>query len=165
VDEARGLIFLRGDGHFRSKLGLTYPRSVPRLAAWDRRRQVLTIATYRRPAASDAPAQPGLVEHAQGLAYVNNLWRVTADEYAGDVINAYNDGPNDSGQRLGGFFELESLSPALALGPGQGYTHEHRTIHLEATTPEQREQVDRISLNYLGIGLADIERVFGPGAD
>jgi hypothetical protein len=163
VDEARGLIFLRGDGNFRSKLGLTYPRSVPRLAAWDRSRQVLTIASYNRPAGGDTVCEQGLVRHVQGLAYVNNLWRVAADEFAGDVINAYNDGPNDSGSRLGGFFELESLSPALALAPGQGYTHCHRTVHLEATTAEQRQQVNRISERCLGVGLAEIEQVFSQG--
>jgi hypothetical protein len=41
----------------------------------------------------------------------------------GDVINAYNDGPNDDGTQLGRFLELETSSPAAALKSGNSITH------------------------------------------
>jgi hypothetical protein len=95
----------------------------------------------------------GLVQLSDRLAYVNNVWRVLDDEYQGDVINGYNDGPNESGSKLGGFFELESLSPALALAPQQAYTHSHLTIHFEANTPDAFRQVSSLCQELCGVSL------------
>jgi hypothetical protein len=53
---------------------------------------------------------------------------------------------------LGPFYELETSSPALALAPGERYTHVHRTIHLNG--PEA--DLDRIARATLKVGLADI---------
>lgn len=163
VDTDRHVIFLRGDGQYRSKLGLTFPRAVPYLGAWDRSSRVLTIVKYNLPAPPDAgPATNGpshdatrspWLPHPHGIGYVNNVWQVMDDEYAGDVINGYNDGPNESGSRLGGFFELESLSPALALQPNQAYTHRHLTVHLEADDDRSFTAANDLSHRLFGIGL------------
>jgi hypothetical protein len=169
VDTLRKVIFLRGDGQFRSKLGLTYPRAVPYLGAWDRSSRVLTIVKYNLPVpAAAGPATDGLtsggdsptcspcLSHPLGVGYVNNVWQVMEDEYAGDVINGYNDGPNESGGRLGGFFELESLSPALALQPQQSYTHRHLTVHLEADDDRSFAAANALSHRLFGIGLDEL---------
>lgn len=164
VDEDRKLITLRGDGEYRSKLGLTYPRAKPFLGAWDQQRQVFTLVHYKLPTMSlgDAPETSesnrkrradGLVELSDRLAYVNNLWKVVDDEYQGDVINGYNDGPNESGSKLGGFFELESLSPALALAPQQAYTHTHLTVHLEARDQAAFQRINNLSQRLFGFKL------------
>ena len=64
--------------------------------------------------------------------YVNSKWERQAKPYSGDAVNAYNDGPNDSGARMGNFYELESSSPGAALEPGDSIRHVHRTIHINA---------------------------------
>jgi hypothetical protein len=59
------------------------------------------------------------------------MWARQADPYGGDVVNAYNDGPTEPGKpSLGGFYELETSSPAAALSPGQSIEHVHTTLHI-----------------------------------
>jgi hypothetical protein len=85
------------------------------------------------------------------------MWEIQREPYKGDTINSYNDGPVAPGQPpLGPFYELETSSPALALAPGQRYTHLHRTIHLSG--PEA--DLDRISRATLHVGIADIAAAF-----
>lgn len=160
VDEDRSLIFLKGDGAFRSKLGLTWQRAKSILGAWDATRQVLTVIWFNLPDLSDPKTLTGVHHSEKQVHYVNNLWEVVDDEYSGDVTNGYNDGPNESGSKLGGFFELESLSPALALAPSESYEHLHRTIRLQATDAVGRERLDKLSKKVFGVGLEEIESVF-----
>lgn len=143
VDENKGLIFFLGDGNMRSKLGLTFKRAQPTLGSWDSDRGVLSVVQFNLPG-----------EAANG--YNNNLWQLQDDPYAGDVINGYNDGPNESGGQLGGFFELETISPALALGPNESYTHVHRTIRMEG----DREKLSAVSEKTFGVSLDEIESQF-----
>jgi hypothetical protein len=145
VNESSGLIFLLGDGEFRSKLGLSEKRAKPLLGSWDRQRSVLTVAQFSLP------------EHAPH-GYTNNLWEYQDDPFAGDVINGYNDGPNESGGKLGGFYELETVSPALALAPNESYTHLHRTIRLEG----DRTKLDAIARAVFGVSLEEIENQLDP---
>jgi hypothetical protein len=144
VDETSGLIFFLGDGNLRSKLGLTFQRVQPMLGSWDKQRGVLSVVQFNLP--REAPD-----------GYNNNLWQLQDDPYSGDVINAYNDGPNESGGQLGGFFELETISPALALAPRQSYTHIHRTIRMEG----ERESLSAVARKTFGVSLDEIENKFG----
>jgi hypothetical protein len=67
---------------------------------------------------------------------VNSRWQLQDDPFSGDVVNSYNDGPLAPGARgLGNFYELESSSAALALGPGHRVTHVHATTHLVGPRP------------------------------
>jgi hypothetical protein len=110
-------IFFRGDGHYRSKIGLSPSRALPIAASYDTSRAILTFVQYTRP--EDASR------------YLNSMWEIQREPYKGDVLNSYNDGPPGPGKPpLGPFYELESSSPALSLAPGQQYTHVHRTLHL-----------------------------------
>lgn len=144
IDEETGLIFFLGDGNMRSKLGLTFSRVQPHLGSWDKERGVLSVVQFNLP--DSAPD-----------GYNNNLWQIQDDPYEGDVINGYNDGPNESGGQLGGFFELETISPALALGPGESFTHVHRTIRMEG----DRAKLSAISQSVFGVTLDEIESKFG----
>jgi hypothetical protein len=144
VDEVGGLICFLGDGNLRSKLGLTFERVEPILGSWDKQRGVLSVVQFNLP--SEAPN-----------GYNNNLWQLQDDPYSGDVINAYNDGPNESGGQLGGFFELETISPALALSPEQSYTHLHRTIRIEG----DRDALSAVARQTFGVSLDEIESNFG----
>ena len=144
VDEAAGLIYFLGDGKMRSKLGLTFSRVQSHLGSWDKERGVLSVVQFNLP--DSAPH-----------GYNNNLWQVQDEPYQGDVINGYNDGPNESGGQLGGFFELETISPALALGPDESFTHIHRTIRMEG----ERERLSAVSQAVFGVTLDEIESKFG----
>ncbi|MBZ0151569.1 MAG: hypothetical protein K8J09_08565 [Planctomycetes bacterium] len=136
IDAARGLVLLRGDARSRGKIGLGPRRARSVLGSWDGAREVLTIVEFSRPAGA--------------TDYVNSLWRLQDDPFGGDVVNSYNDGPaTPGGKGFGDFYELESSSPALALGPGAAATHVHRTLHLTGPRPA----LAKIALAVLGADL------------
>ncbi len=113
-------IWLRADGKFRSKIGVPQQRAKPVAGAIDLQQGVLTLVHF------SMPSEPTAV------AYVNNTWGRQEEPLRGDVFNSYNDGPPEPGrQALGGFFELESLSPAGQLPTGKSIGHTHSTFHIE----------------------------------
>lgn len=132
-----GLIMFKADGKLRSKIGISPSRTVPMAASYDNRNQVLTIALFS-------------FDQLQ-KDYVNSLWKIQEDPYAGDVVNAYNDGPVD-GKQMGKFYEIESSSPAAALAPGQQLVHTHKTIHLKG----KREDLEYITKELFGVKLDQI---------
>ena len=138
-------VFFKADGRHRSKIGVGPARARPTIGSWDPEQGVLTIVQYTLPGAG---------------AYVNSLWSLDGDPYAGDVVNSYNDGPPAPGKEgLGDFYELESSSPGLALAPGGSADHLHRTIHLEGS----REGLDAVARRHLQAGLDEIEQAFSEG--
>lgn len=141
TDEVRGLALFRGDGKYRSKLGVGIKRACPRLGSWTPEEGRLTIVEFNLP-----------VEVEYG--YCNNLWQVQQEPFAGDVVNVYNDGPNETGGCLGPFYELETLSPALGLRAGEHYEHRHSTLHLLGT----RSSLDSVSEKVWGISLGELEQ-------
>jgi hypothetical protein len=137
------VVFFRGDGQYRSKIGVPPRRALPVAGSYDAANHVLTIVTFTRP--------------ADARQYVNSMWEMQREPYGGDVINSYNDGPPAPGKPpLGPFYELETSSPALALRPGESYTHVHRTFHF--TGPEA--ELDAIARAVLKVGLADVKGAF-----
>jgi len=71
------MLFFSGDGRYRSKIGLSPKRAKPVLGSYDAANKVLTVVQYTRP------------ENANN--YVNSMWQLQAEPYAGDVVNSYND--------------------------------------------------------------------------
>jgi hypothetical protein len=137
------VIYFRGDGQYRSKIGLSPSRALSVAGSYDASRRLLTLVQYTRPAGA--------------ARYVNSMWEIQREPYKGDVINSYNDGPPAPGQPpLGPFYELETSSPALDLAPGERHTHVHRTFHLVG--PEA--DLDRIARATLAVGLADLTNAF-----
>jgi hypothetical protein len=136
-----GTVYFSGDGTYRSKIGLSPGRSKTALGSYDSKNHVLTIVQYNKPdSATD---------------YVNSMWELQKEPYAGDVVNSYNDGPPEPGKDpLGPFYELETSSPAAALGPDESITHVHRTFHLQG--PE--EQLSAIAKNVLGVTTDQIKQ-------
>lgn len=135
-----GYLVFRADGQHRAKIGLSPKRAKPVMGSYDSARGLLTIVTTTIPAGA--------------TDYVNSMWEVQKNPFGGDAVNSYNDGPvTPGGKPLGPFYELESSSPAAALGPGGSMTHTHRTVHIEGS----REELDRIAKKALGVGLAEIE--------
>jgi len=136
-----GVLFFAADGQFRSKIGLNPQRSTPLCGSYDAARGVLTVVQYNQPA-------------AEVTDYVNSKWELQEQPYAGDVINAYNDGPAEPGaEPLGPFYELETSSPALPLASGASGTHIQTTFHFEG----DREGLDAIARKTLGVSLTEIE--------
>lgn len=136
-----GFVYFKGDGLFRSKIGLSPRKSKPILGSYDASSQVLTIVTFTKP-------------EQNRMDYVNSMWELQEDPFAGDVVNSYNDGPPEPGAKsLGPFYELETSSPAAALGQGESLTHENRTFHFQGT----EEDLDKISRKCLGVPLQTIK--------
>ena len=133
------MIYFRGDGQYRSKIGLPPSRALPLVGSYDAAGQVLTLVQYTRP--------------TNAIDYVNSMWEIQREPYKGDVVNSYNDGPPAPGKPpLGPFYELETSSPALSLAPGERYTHIHRTFHFVGSDGE----LDKLARATLHVGLADI---------
>jgi hypothetical protein len=132
-------IFFSGDGQFRSKIGISPARCKPVLGSYDAAHQVLTLVQF-----SFTPGETN---------YVNSKWEIQRQPFSGDVANSYNDGPPAPGAKpLGPFYEIESSSPAAALGPGKSLEHVHRTLHL--TGPE--DELDGVARATLGMRLHEI---------
>lgn len=132
-------VFFSGDGRHRSKIGVSQRRARPVMGSFDGTSRVLNLVQFT------LPEEP--------WDYVNSMWRIQDDPYAGDAVNSYNDGPPAPGAPpLGPFYELESSSPAAALKPGASLTHVHRTLHIEG----REEALDAIARRQLGVSLHDI---------
>ncbi len=140
-------VLLRADGRFRSKIGTSQRRARNVLGSIDFEAGVLTLVHFTMP--NDPTAD----------RYLNNLWELPqAEPYVGDVANAYNDGPNESGSQLGAFYEIESLSPAEELQRDESLEHCHRTVHVRAPM----EVLDELARAALGVSLEKVRRaMFG----
>jgi hypothetical protein len=135
-------IYFSGDGMFRSKIGVSPLRSIGRCGSYDAARQVLTIVQYNKP-------EPGVLD------YVNSQWKLQERPFAGDVINAYNDGPPGPGAHpRGPFYELETSSPAMALKVGETGEHIQETYHFEGG----KADFERLAKELLGVSLRQIEQ-------
>ena len=135
-------ILFRGDGQFRSKIGVSPRRVMAVAGAIDFAAPSLTLVHF------DLPAQP-----AEAM-YLENRWILPQQKpFAGDAMNSYNDGPPEPGAAsLGGFFELESLSPAQELARGASLSHAHRTFHFQGDL----SQLAPLAKAALGVDLAAV---------
>ena len=133
-------IFLRADGKQRGKIGVPFARVESLAGSYDPDSKVLTLVQYSLP---EGPSD-----------YVNSTWEIQSEPYAGDVVNSYNDGPPTPGTApLGPFYEIETSSPALALGKGESVTHVSRTFHFTGDAAG----LDGLAQSALGVSLAEIE--------
>jgi hypothetical protein len=136
VHEGDGFLRFKCDGQYRSKIGLGPARAKRALGSYSADAGLLTIVLYTKPEGA--------------TRYVNSMWEMQKEPYGGDVVNGYNDGPTEPGKpSLGGFYEIESSSPAAALAPGAKATHAHRTFHF--TGPSLA--LEAIAKKVLGVGL------------
>ena len=118
-----GVMYFKGDGKYRSKIGVPPQRATGVLGSYDAAGHVLTIAQYTQPA--------GVTD------YVNSMWELQEHPFAGDAVNSYNDGPPAPGEPpLGPVYERETASPAAFLAPGGSIKHVHRTFHFQGAPGE-----------------------------
>ena len=138
-----GIIYFKGDGNARGKIGLSPKRAKDIIGSYDAVDNILTIVKYSKP------------ENATD--YVNSQWEIQQDPYQGDVVNSYNDGPLENGSKqMGPFYELESSSPALSLKVGESATHIQATYHFEG----EQSHLDAIAQGLFGVSLNDIRAAF-----
>ena len=123
-----GVLLFSADGRYRSKIGIGPAHAKAVMGSYSPGVPLLTLVQFDPPPAA--------------AAYVNSMWEQQKDPYAGDVVNSYNDGPPNEG----GWYELESSSPALALAPNGSFTHTHRTLHIMGGP----EHLDAIATRVLG---------------
>jgi hypothetical protein len=137
-----GIIYFKGDGKQRGKIGIPPRRAMPVIGSYDAANKVLTLLK------SDVPE--GVTD------YVNSAWEKQRYPYRGDAINAYNDGPLENGEQLGPFYELESSSPALALEKDSTGTYIQSTYHFEG----EEEALDSICKQVFNVSLEEVKSVF-----
>ncbi|WP_435896180.1 DUF6786 family protein [Oceaniferula spumae] len=137
------ILFFKGDGTRRGKIGISPQRSKGIAGSYDAAGKVLNIVTYN---VQEAPN-----------GFVNSMWEIQKEPYVGDAINSYNDGsPEPGADPLGPFYELETSSPAAALEPGGTMKHVQRTYHIQGTEAE----LDPIAKQLLGVSLESIKTAF-----
>jgi hypothetical protein len=136
-----GVLLFKADGKSRGKLGIGPARALPAAGSYDAQNQVLTITLF---------------DVDSSGRYLNQEWNTKKPSFSGDAVNAYNDGPLQDGSQMGPFYEIESVSPAAFLQPGQSLTHKHAVFHFTGN-----EQVlDAISQKVLQISLTAMKTAF-----
>lgn len=131
------VIFFKADGKKRSKMGVLPPFAKPVAGSYDPLNRLLTITYF----SVDSSAR-----------YLNQVWNTDNPVYSGDAVNAYNDGPLGDGTQLGPFYELESVSPAAFLSPGESLLHRHDVYHFNGS----EKYLDSIAIKILGVNLRTI---------
>ncbi len=137
-----GMIFFKGDGKQRGKIGIPPQRASPVIGSYDAINQVLTVLKCEIP--------------ENETNYVNSAWEMQKFPYKGDAINSYNDGPLEDGSQMGPFYELETSSPALQLKAGESATYKQTTLHFEGS----ENDLNAICQQIFNVTLADVKAVF-----
>ena len=139
----KGVVFFKGDGASRGKIGIPPIRATGFAGSYSPDLRCLTIVRC-----DPTPAKG---------KYVNSMWEQQKDPYAGDLINAYNDGSPAPGQPpLGPFYELETSSPGAELAPGESLTHRQITVHFAG----EPKYLDPLASQTLGVSLKEILGAF-----
>jgi len=135
------MLFLKADGKSRGKLGVVPGYAKPFAGSYDPQHKVLTIIMFDL----DSSAK-----------YLNQEWNTTKPSFSGDAVNSYNDGPLADGTQMGPFYEMESVSPAAFLKPGESLSHKHAVFHFTG----DEKGLDAIAQKILGVSLEDIQKEF-----
>jgi len=136
-----GILFLKTDGKYRSKLGMSAKRTKEIAGNYDPLSKRLTIITFDTDTTS---------------TYLSQGWDPGLDPLEGDALNAYNDGPLEDGSIMGPFLELESCSPAAFLKPGESLSHKHNVFHFTG----EEAVLSPISEKLLGVSLEKAKNIF-----
>jgi Family of unknown function (DUF6786) len=135
------LIFFRADGKSRGKLGISANRARETAGSYDAENKVLTIILFKV---------------SEKERYLNQEWNITKPSFSGDAVNAYNDGPLPDGTQMGPFYEIESVSQAAFIKPGESIYHSHIVLHFTGN----EKALNKIAIRMLGAGLEKINKSF-----
>jgi hypothetical protein len=135
------LIFFKADGKSRGKLGISAGRARETAGSYDAENKVLTIILFKV---------------SENKRYLNQEWNIVKPSFSGDAVNAYNDGPLSDGTQMGPFYEIESVSQAAFLKPGESIYHSHIVLHFSGN----EKAMNKIAIGMLGAGLEEIDKSF-----
>ena len=141
IKHSEDVLFFKADGKSRGKLGVAPNKAKDFAGSYDGENKVLTIIHF---------------EVDSSEKYLNQEWNTTKPIFSGDAVNAYNDGPLADGTQMGPFYEMESVSPAAFLKPGQSLSHRHIVYHFTGNEKE----LDAIAQKLLGVSLEEIQKQF-----
>lgn len=141
IKYAGSTLFFKADGRLRSKLGVPPGAATPYAGSYDADNKMLTITLFN---ISDT------------AKYLYQEWDTKNPPFSGDAVMAYNDGPLGDERQLGPFYELESVSPAAFLQPGQSLTHYHSVFHFSG----DEKEIDPICRQILGVSLQQVKDIF-----
>ena len=141
INYNNGVLYFKADGKSRGKLGVPPARVKNIAGSYDGIDNVLTIVKY---------------DINPSGKYLNQEWRTDRAPFSGDAMNAYNDGPLEDGTQMGPFYEIESVSPAAFLKPGEKLTHNHNVYHFTG----DKQALSEIAKQVLGVSVEEIEKVF-----
>lgn len=136
-----GILFFKADGKSRGKLGIPPARVKNIAGSYDAANHVLTVVKY---------------DIDPSGKYLNQEWRTDREPFSGDAMNAYNDGPLEDGSQMGPFYEIESVSPAAFLKPGEKLVHNHNVYHFTG----DKAALSEIAKKVLGVSVEEIEKAF-----
>lgn len=141
INYNNGILYFKADGKSRGKLGIPPARVKNIAGSYDGVDNILTIVKY---------------DINPSGKYLNQEWRTNRAPFSGDAMNAYNDGPLEDGTQMGPFYEIESVSPAAFLKPGEKLTHNHNVYHFTGN----KTALSQIAKKVLGVSVEEIEKVF-----
>lgn len=136
-----GILYLRTDGNYRSKLGMNALRTRAMAANYDPDAGRLTVTVFDRD---------------KNGRYLNQAWNPALDPLQGDAMNAYNDGPLTDGSIMGPFLEVESASSGAFLKPGETLRHRHTVFHFVGND----ENLSVITEILFGISVDHLKTIF-----
>jgi hypothetical protein len=140
VKADKGFLLFKVDGKHRSKIGIPPAHAKKVLGSYSPSQKLLTIVQYD--------------DLSKSAPYVNSMWEKQKEPFAGDAVNSYNDGsPGEGKPPLGGFYEIETSSPAAELAPGKSLVHVQRTFHFTG----EESALEPIAKGVLGVSLADLK--------
>jgi hypothetical protein len=137
-----GVAYFKIDGKYRSKIGIPPERAKDLCGSYDSASKMLTLLWGSLPSGKKD--------------YVNSKWGDQDNPFAGDAINAYNDGPVEDGSIMGPFYEIETSSPGADLKPGESLTHSQRVVHVQGSEAELAKLVKDL----FGLNLNEIATKF-----
>lgn len=141
LQDSDGVLYLKTDGNYRSKLGLNGKRTTGVAGNYDPIAHRLTLITF---------------DVDPNKTYLNQEWNQEKNPLIGDALNAYNDGPLEDGSIMGPFLELESCSPAAFLKPEESLSHTHNVFHFVG----DESSLSPICEKLLGVSLNKVNNVF-----
>ena len=139
--QGNALLF-RADARAEGKFGIPQLRTPGLAGSFDFSRNLLVVIRF------DVPGEPAL--------YGDSTWvKNQPNPYAGDLFQTYNSNQFGRPDRRFAFYELESVSPSVELGPGETVRHRQETFCFQGDYGVLRELARKI----LGVDLDEVRKV------
>ena len=134
---------MKADNQCRVKVGVGPKRAENRLGSIDLETFELTIHDF---------------DLYPEIPYVAPYWRELSPSELRKARRSasISTGQTEEGSEARDFYELETLSPAMPLKPGEGFVHRNRVFHIRGN----QSTIDAIARQFLRTDSAEISNVF-----